>query len=74
MFGISGDERFVIGLADPTVLALYELDTGRCVMRFEGHTDDVYTAALSPDGRFCFRVDTIIPYVRGMWRTGLAST
>ncbi len=53
-FGISDDETLLLGLADSAVPGLYDIASGKCVNKFEGHTDDVYTAALSPDGRYLF--------------------
>ena len=46
------DEVHVIsGSADKT-LRLWDIETARCVGRFEGHTEQVNSVAVSPDGRY----------------------
>jgi len=43
------------GKGDPT-LQLWDVSTGECVRRFEGHEEEVTSVAFSPDGRFCVSV------------------
>ena len=33
-------------------MSLWEISTGKEVRKFEGHTDNVYSVAFSPDGRY----------------------
>ena len=49
---ISGDgKRATSGSKDRTVRA-WDLETGKCVAIFEGHTDEVWGVAISRNGRY----------------------
>jgi tetratricopeptide (TPR) repeat protein len=48
---LSRDGRHVLAGGDGNDLRLYEVETGKEIRRFLGHTHWVYAVALSPDGR-----------------------
>ena len=48
---ISPDGRWILSSSFKT-LVLLELSTGKCLRRFEGHTHEVNSVAISPDGRW----------------------
>jgi len=50
--GSDGEAFFSKGEWNPT-LQLWDVSTGECVRRFEGHEKGVTSVAYSPDGRFC---------------------
>jgi WD40 repeat protein len=42
----------VLSGSEDKTLRLWEFSTGRCLRTFEGHTDQVNSVAISPDGRW----------------------
>jgi WD40 repeat protein len=50
---LTGAGRLVIsgGPGDDNTMQMWELETGRLVRTFEGHTDSIMAIAVSPDGR-----------------------
>jgi WD40 repeat protein len=48
---LSPDGRLVLAGGDGNDFRLYEVETGKEIRRFQGHTHWVYAVALSPDGR-----------------------
>ncbi|MCX6583040.1 MAG: hypothetical protein NT166_22920 [Candidatus Aminicenantes bacterium] len=53
IFGIAitPDGKRVVSGSKDTTLKVWDLQTGRCLATFEGHTSDVYGVAVTPDGR-----------------------
>jgi dipeptidyl aminopeptidase/acylaminoacyl peptidase len=51
-FALVPDNRRVLITAPLSTPELWELGTGKVLMRFAGHQDMVYGAAFSPDGRY----------------------
>lgn len=48
----SNDSHHLASGSRDGVVKLWEVDTGRCVKRFEGHTDCIQSISFSPDGQF----------------------
>jgi WD40 repeat protein len=51
---VSPDGRFVVSASKDRTLALWELETGRRVRSFDGHTSAVNALTVTRDGRFAF--------------------
>ncbi len=47
----SPDERMVLACGDDNLATLWNLETGALVKKFEGHTDKVWCAIFTPDGK-----------------------
>lgn len=58
LISLSHDGRYALasgrggGATDNLSIGLWECETGRCLRTFEGHTDRVISAALSPDEQY----------------------
>jgi serine/threonine protein kinase len=48
----SPDGRFALSGGSDKTLQLWDIETGKCLSTFKGHTDSVNSVSFSPDGRF----------------------
>jgi WD40 repeat protein len=64
----SPDGRRILAGAEDGTMRLWDLDTGREMRRFEGHTNWVVGVAFSPDGR-CVLSGSCDHTLR-LWRVG----
>ena len=48
---MSGDGKLLLTGGEDKTMRLWDLETGKEVRRFEGHTDKVRAVAFSPDGK-----------------------
>src|SRR5208283_4517673 len=49
---LSADGRYALSGSMDHTLKLWEVESGRCLRTFEGHTGRVYSVCLSADGRY----------------------
>jgi WD40 repeat protein len=48
----SRDDRLLLTASEDKTVCVWEVDTGKTMIRYRGHNGHVYKAAFSPDGRF----------------------
>jgi WD40 repeat protein len=51
-YTLTNDGRYIVSGGESGFLALYDTKSGRFLHEFVGHTNDVWSVAVSPDGRF----------------------
>lgn len=67
---LSANGRRALTCSDDRTCRLFELETGREVVRLQGHTDSVTGCALSVNGRRALTCSETRPVTFGSWRQG----
>jgi WD40 repeat protein len=68
----SPDGRFALSGGLDAVLRLWDVETGRVVREFRGHTEQIFSVAFSPDGRLAYSTSGGV-YKDGRWQDGTDS-
>lgn len=55
---ISPDSRYALSAGPDKTIGLWDINTGNCIRRFEGHDGNVHLVCMNADGRYVLSADT----------------